>query len=222
MKQPPQGKLITGVGVLSIVGLIFLLGGATEAAAQFRRGPQLAPEKAQAAWTLAARGVASELGLSREATSKLVNAYKAARESHQKAMQELSGGGPGGFQAYQELTEKERGKLEAVLKGFLSDEQAAKAMASLGTFNREWDRLLDVLAGFKLDDKKLFKALALVSTYVVDYDKARRSAMANQDWESIRTAREKHKGILDSGMAKILSKEQLATWNEATAPRPRG
>jgi len=183
--------------------------------------PQLDPEKAQAAWTLAARGVANELGLSKKVTSQLVDAYKAARESYQKALQGLSGGG-GGFQAFRDLAGKERGKLETALKGFLSDEQAAKAMTSLGTFNREWDRLLDVLAGFNLDDKKLFKALALVCTYVVDYSKAANTAMANQDWQSIRTARETHKGKLDSGMAEILSQEQLTTWNEATAPRRRG
>ncbi len=93
MKQLSQGKLITGVGVLSIVGLIFLLGGATDVSAQFRGGPQLAPEKAQAAWTLAVRGVANELGLSKEATSKLIDAYKAARENYQTTMQGMMGGG---------------------------------------------------------------------------------------------------------------------------------
>ncbi len=222
MRRLPHGKLTMGIGVLSIVGLIFLLGGATEAAAQQRRGgPQLDPEKAQAAWTLAARGVANDLKLSKQVTSKLIDAYKAARESYQKAMQGLSGGG-GGFQGFRELAEKERGKLETALKGFLNDKQAAEAIASLGTFNGEWDRFLDVIAGFKLDDKKLFTALALVRTYVVDYDKARRSAMADQDWQSIRTARETHKAALDGGLSKILTPSQLITWNEATAPRRRG
>jgi len=224
MKQLSQGKLITGVGVLSIVGLILLLGGVTEVSAQFRRGPQLDPEKAQAAWTLAARGVANELGLSKKDTSQLIDAYKAARESYQKAMQGMiaGGGARGSREARQELITNEQGKLETALKGFLSDKQAAEAIASLGTFNGEWDRMLDVLAGFKLDDEKLFKTLALVRTYVVDFDKARSSAMASQDWESMRTAREELKGKLDSGIAEVLSKEQLATWNEATAPRRRG
>ncbi len=222
MKQPSNGKLLTGVGVLSIVGFIFLLGGATEVSAQFRGGPQLTLEKAQAAWTLAARGVANELSLSKKVTSQLVDAYKAARESYQKAMEELRGTGGRGFEGFRELAGKERGKLETALKGFLSDKQAAEAIASLGTFNGEWDRMLDVIAGFKLNDKKLFPALALISTYVVDYSKAANTAMANQDWQSIRTARETHKATLDSGLAGILSKEQLATWNEATAPRRRG
>ncbi len=221
MRRLPHGKLTMGIGVLSIVGLIFLLGGSTEVSAQFRGGPQLDPEKAQAAWTLAARGVANDLKLSKQVTSKLIDAYKAARESYQKAMQGLSGGG-GGMEAYRELAEKERGKLETALKGFLNDKQAAEAIASLGTFNGEWDRFLDVIAGFKLDDKKLFTALALVRTYVVDYDKARRSAMADQDWQSIRTARETHKAALDGGLSKILTPSQLITWNEATAPRRRG
>lgn len=221
MRRLSHGKLITGVGVLSIVGLIFLLGGATEATAQFRRGPQLDPEKAQAAWTLAARGVARDLKLTKQVTSKIIDAYKAARESYQKAMQGLSGGG-GGFQAFRDLAEKERGKLETALKGFLSDKQAAEAIESLGTFNGEWDRFLDVIAGFKLDDKKLFTALALVRTYVVDYDKARRSAMGSQDRQSMRTARATHKAALDGGLSKILTPSQLITWNQATAPRRRG
>ncbi len=223
MKQPSNCKLLTGVGVLSIVGLIFLLGGATEVSAQFRGGgPQLAPEKAQAAWTLAVRGVANELSLSKEATSKLNDAYKAARESYQKAMEELRGTGAGGFEGFQDLTVRERGKLETALKGFLSDKQAAMAMEPLGTFNSEWDRMLDVLADFKLGNKNLFMALTLISTYVVDYSKAVSAAMASQDFQSMRTARETHKATLDSGIAEVLSKEQLATWNEATAPRRRG
>ncbi len=222
MKQPSNGKLLTGVGVLSIVGLIFLLGGATEVSAQFRGGPQLDPEKAQAAWTLAAQGVANDLGLSKKVTSQLIDAYKAARESYQKAMEELRGTGGRGFEGFRELAGKERGKLETALKGFLNDKQAAEAIASLGTFNGEWDRMLDVIAGFKLNDKNLFTALALVRTYVVDYNKAVSAAMASQDFQSMRSARETHKATLDSGMAEVLSKEQLATWNEATAPRRRG
>ena len=222
MKQLLHGKLTTGIGVLSIVGLIFLLGGATEVSAQFRQGPQLEPEQAQAAWTLAARGVANELGLSKEATTKLMDAYKTARESYQKAMEELRGTGGGGFEGSQDLAVRERGKLETTLKGFLNDKQAAEAIASLGTFNGEWDRFLDVIAGFKLNDKNLFTALALVRTYVVDYDKARRSATASQDRASMRTARETHKAALDGGLSKIFTPSQLITWNQATAPRMRG
>ncbi len=104
----------------------------------------------------------------------------------------------------------------------MSDKQAAEAIASLGTFNGEWDRMLDVLAGFKLDDDKLFKALTLISTYVVDYNKAVNAAMASQDFQSMRSARETHKATLDSGLAKILSPSQLIAWNQATAPRRRG
>ena len=221
MKQLLNGKLTTGIGVLSIVGLILLLWGATEVSAQFRMGPQLEPEQAQAAWTLAARGVANELGLSKEAASKLIDAYKAARESSQKVMQGMMGGG-GGRGARQGLIATEQGKLEKALKGFLSDEQVAKAMESLGTFSSEWDRFLDVLAGFNLDEENLYKALALVCTYVVESSKAMSAAMANQDFQSMRTARQTHKAALDGGLSKILTPSQLITWNQATAPRMRG
>jgi len=194
-------------------------------------GPQLEPEQVQAAWTLAARGVANDLGLSKEATSKLIDAYKAARESYQKVMQGMMGGGGGmqgmmggggGRGAFQGLIATEQGKLEKALKGFLSDEQAAKAMESLGTFSSESDRFLDVLAGFNLDEENLYKALALVCTYVVESSKAMSAAMANRDFQSMGTVRQTHKAALDGGLSKILTTSQLITWNRATAPRMRG
>lgn len=222
MKQARKWKLRKGIGVLSIVGLIFMFGNPTAVEAQAGRGgPQLELEKARAAWTLAAQGVAKELGLNNKATSQLIDAYTAARGSHRKALEGLSGGREG-FQASRELTDKERDKLETVLKGFLSDEQAGKALASLGAFSGEWDRMLDVLAGFKLGDEPLYKALPLISTYVIDYDQARSKAIANQDWQSMRSARQGLKEKLDAGLAEIFSQEQLATWKEATAPRRRG
>ena len=236
MKQLLHGKLTTGIGVLSIVGLILLLGSATEVSAQFRMGPQLEPEQAQAAWTLAARGVANELGLSKEATSKLIDAYKAARESYQKVMQGMMRGGGmgggggmqgmmgggGGRGAFQGLIATEQGKLEKALKGFLSDKQAAKAMESLGTFSSESDRFLDVLAGFNLDEENLYKALTLVCTFVVESSKAMSAAMANQDFQSMRTVRQTHKAALDGGLSKILTTSQLIAWYRATASRMRG
>jgi len=166
-----------GVAILCIAVLMVLAGWMPDAAAQAGRGgSRLAPEKAEAARELQAECVAKELGLSKKNTRRLVEAYKAARQTYEKGVRELfeeqGGDRSSRFQAYRELHERERGKLEEALKGILKEKDVAQAMASLGAFNRSWDRYVDTLAGYKLRDKKLFKALALVNQYVVDTDKA--------------------------------------------------
>lgn len=215
------------VGAVCMVAAALFFSTALDATAQpgGRGGPPMAPEKLDAALTLEARGVAKELGLSDEVTAKVVDAYKAARKSQQAAMRELfSAGRGGGMEAFQErlaLNEKERGKLEEALKGFLKAEQAGKAVASLGTFNRQWDRFTDTLAGFQLGEEKLYPALKLTCQYVVDSDAARSEAMANMDFQSMRSTAQKLKAKLDAGLAEILSEEQLSAWKTATVRRGR-
>lgn len=199
--------------------------GAGNAQAQFRGGgPRMAPEKQAAAWELEAKGVAHQLSLSAEETGKLVAAYQEARKSQGEAMTKLreessGGGGFGGFEAFRELSDSERSKLETALKGFLSDEQVATAIVPLGTFNGEWDRMADALIGFALADDKLNSALKHVQVYVVANAKAREEAIANMDFQSMRGASQELKGKLDGELASILSEEQLAKWTEATTRR---
>lgn len=216
-----------GVVALSIAVLMVLAGWMPNAAAQGRWGaPQLAPEKAEAAWQLEAGCVAKALELSEENTQGLVDAYKAARTSHQEGIQALftdTGGDRGSrFQAFREFREKELGKLDEALKGILTEAQAAKAIVSLGTFDRRWDGYVDTLAGFELGDEKLTKALVLVNQYVVDADKVMREAMANQDLMSMREARRELKEKLDTALAAVLSEDEQAKWGEATAFRGPG
>lgn len=221
MKCTLQRLVTRGVGIFSLVSLILLFGNPTTVTAQRGRGgPQLEPEQAEAAWTLAARGVAKDLRLDDEGTAQLVDAYTTARASHRRSVELQYGAGD--FQVYREIAEEERAKLETALNDFLKTRNVGKAMASLGTLSGEWDSMLHTLAGFDLGDKKLFKALPLLTKYVIDFDKARSKAIADQDFQSIRGARAKLKAKLDSRLAKILSKEQLTTWNETTAPRGPG
>jgi hypothetical protein len=191
-----------------------------------RGGPELAPEKAEEAWKLEAVCVSQELGLSEKDTEVLVDTYKAARKGYQEAVQKLfedqEGDRRSRYQAYRELREKERGKLEEALKGTLNEKQLAEAIASLGTFDRRWDRYVDSLVGFELGEEKLFKALSLVNQYVVDRDKAMQEAIANEDWESMRETRREMKERLDAALAAVLSEDQQAKWSEATAFRRRG
>ena len=218
----------TGVVVVCIAALVVLACWMPDAVAQRGRGgPELAPEKAEAAWQLEAGCVADELKLSEENTKKLVDAYKGARKSYQESVQELYEQQQGGdrssrYEAYRKLREDERGKLGNALKGILEDKQVTQAMESLGTFARSWDRYVDILVGFELGDKKLAKAVALVNQFVVDSDKAMREAMANQDWESMREKRRALKEKLDTALAAVLTEDQQGKWSEATAPRERG
>ncbi len=127
----------------------------------------------------------------------------------------------GRFMEMQELSEKERAKLKAAIEGFLSEGQVTKALESLGTFSRQWDRFVDTVAGFQLEDGPLYSALGFVTSYVVDSEKARREAMANMDFQSMRGATQELKATLDASLAGILSETQLASWKEATAFRGR-
>jgi hypothetical protein len=195
---------------------------AANASAQGRGGPPMDPEKQAAAWKLESQGVAHELSLDDAAAMKLAEAYAAARKAQGAEMETLRGTGergPGMFQQMQEINAKERSKLGDALNGFLTEEQTTKALAPLGTFNNQWDRMADVISGFKLEDEKLYKALALISKYVVESDEAREKAMASGDFQSVRDSMQELKAGLDKSLADVLSEEQLATWTEATASR---
>lgn len=194
--------------------------------AQRRGGPQLDPEKAAAAWQLQAESVAKDLKLSKENAGKVTEAYKASRKTYQEATKKLSeeqsggdgqgGRGRGRYQAFRELQQKERDNLKKALGAILKEEQVVKALASLGSFNRSWDRYVDTLAGLGLDKEALSKALAKVTVFVVDSGKAMEEAMANQDYQSMREKRGELKEALDTALAGILSEEQQTKWKEAT------
>lgn len=192
------------------------------AVAQGPGGPQLADADRDAAWILQAKGVAASLGLADENAAKLADAYIASRKSLQETVENMADTGERGagrFEAYRKATDEERGKLETTLAGFLTAEQATKATASLGTFSRQWDRMVHTLAGFNLDSEKLNKALALVEGYVVESDAAMRGDLSQQDWQALRTKVQEMKSGLDTSLAEVLSPEQLATWKEATTFR---
>jgi len=140
---------------------LFLLGTLVDSQAQMRRrGPQLSPEKQTAVQELEAKYVAKSLKLSDEATKKLVVVYQKARTNIQEAAQAIADSSD--YQAYREIIVKEREKLEKELKGFLDEKQTEKAIKYLGTFSTSWDRMVDTLSGFKLDEKKLYEALGKV------------------------------------------------------------
>lgn len=191
-----------------------------------RGGPRLSPEVREAVWTLQANGVAHDIGASEEEAAKIVTAYIAARKSQGEAMREArqSGGGGnfGNFQAIREITAKEREALQKALGEIVAADKAATATESLGTFNNQWDIMADTLTTFKLAEEKQNACLTMIAKYVISSDKARSEAIANQDFQSMRTVSQELKSALDAMMAIQLSEDQLATWKERTQRRGFG
>ncbi len=190
-----------------------------------RGGPPLYPAKAAAAQQLEAEGVAHDLGITGDAVGTLVTAYKASRASQGKAMEDLRATGAQGpemFQQMQDINTAEREKLQKELDGFLKPDQSKTAMASLGTYARNWDRFVDVVASLGLDKEKQFQALTLINKYIVDVDAAQTAAIAAMDIEGMRAASQEHKATLDAALKDVLNADQLAKWNEGTARRGGG
>jgi len=217
-----------------IPAIVAVLCFATFAQAQTRgqRRARMSPEEAAAVWTLQATHVAGTLDLSKDQTTKLVDAYKSARENYVASYRErmeavMSDAGQGDRrarsramrEAQQEVAKAEIAKLEKALSG-VGDEKVKKAVAQLGTFSGEWDRMVQVIAGFNLGDKQA-KALDLASTYNADYTAARNEAMAGGNFQAMRDLRQEYKTKLDDGLKSILSEEQMTSWTEATQRRRR-
>jgi hypothetical protein len=199
---------------------------------------QLPPEKARAAWEAEAHLVAKNLGLTKEQTSGLVKAYTDARESQAKAMRDMmerarkerdegdeGEGGRGRMrgnmeemrQARQEAIEKFHKALTSEVK--LTEEQSAKAMDPLGTFSPQWDRAVDTILGFKLDQNKQAAALEATETYLIQMNKAREARGDREEMQkTMQQAREK----LSESLKKNLSEEQYQKVESAFGPGMRG
>ena len=186
-------------------------------------GAPLSAEAATTAWESEAKTVARQLKLNAEKTAKLVDAYKAARASHRRAMEAKLGEGARpdaqNYAAMGEVATAERTKLETALKGFLTAEETQKAMATLGSFSRRWDQMTAVLNGMKLDEKVQAQAMDTVAAYVAESAAGMMTQPAPADREALRQKSQQAREKLDAEMAKILSPDQLAKWKESTARR---
>ena len=196
-----------------------------------RRGrPRMSQRETVAAWTLQATHVAGTLALSEEQTAKLVDAYKQVRETslREKIEEARENIDPADREARsrairearEEVAKAEMAKIEKALSG-LDEEKVKKAVAQLGTFSSEWDRMVRIVAGLKLGDKQA-KALELVTAYIVDYTAARNEASASGDREATRRLRQELSTELEDGLKAILSEKQMAFWNDMTSRRGRG
>jgi len=172
---------------------------------------------------------------------------KARRDAAEKAKQSASGGdaktqgdaktpadanaGKGGAarsrtpseaqKAAAEVLKTEQDKLKTALAKFLSEDQNTKAMASLGSFDRSWDAMVNTVAEFSLGEVKTIEALQPVQTYVVSIHKPRIAATGDAARTTNRQARQ---DLLDA-MKKVLNAEQMTQFERSvggvTASRSR-
>ncbi len=191
----------------------------------------LSPEQAKAAWELEAGSVAAALGVTGEKAGALTKSYVEARTSHGAATDKLrdemrekgrEGGRPDGSmrEKLETLNTAERAKLEKALGGSLTPEQTKAAMETLGTFNRGWDHMTNVIAGMHLDAKKQSEALSAVYQFVGVQGK-NRAAGPDGDREAMRTAMQEAREKMLTSLKGVLSEEQFKQFEGATGRGPR-
>jgi len=220
--------------ILLAVAVIFALWTTGAHAQRPGRGwSRLSPAESEAAWTLEAHHVANKFGLSEDETNKLVNAFKNVRKEYAEAIRKQrearqeTGTDPRDImrafrQRQKEASDAALGKFRETVSAFLNKDQTGSVVERLGVFSSQWDNMVHTLAGFGLGEKQ-GDALELVNTYAIESAKAFQALPSEGGdpsafREKLRAARAK----LDEDLAKILSADQLAKWNEATSWRGRG
>jgi ankyrin repeat protein len=181
--------------------------------------PRLDPSRRKAAVELEARSVAKSLNLDEAQTRNLVNAYQSVRDSGTvgEAVAALRRQGVGNLNQLLELTQSadfsiagQTAKLQSAFEGFLTADQTARAMESLGGLNHAacWDALVDEVAQFNLTPESRDKALTFIQAFVIPLG-ARGSP-----------PRDALKERLDANILPLLNAAQAARWNQDTATVP--
>lgn len=207
-------------GAVTALAIGLLSTWCAEVAAQESNPPAVVAERDAKVWEAQAKTVAADLALSGEQTTKLVEAYAAARESHATAAGAVAGPAERPDpQKMKEVTQAERAKFESALKAFLDEKQREQALLTLGSFFRRWDGMVEVLGEMDLAEEVREKALKRTAAYVAEWNKAMEAARASEDRESMREKANALKEKLDADMAALLSREQMAKWADATDKR---
>lgn len=110
-----------------------------------------------------------------------------------------------------EVLKTEQDKLKTALTKFLSEDQVNKAMASLGSFDRNWDVIVNTIADFNLGEAKTAEALHPVHAYVSSIHTPRISGSGDAGRTTNRQARQ---DLIDA-MKKVLSQEQMDKFQQA-------
>ncbi len=192
------------------------------------------PERARAAWDAQVKTATADMNLEAEKLKALTTAYADQRKAHADAVEQLrrelreraseaDGEGRGREamaemqEAIQKLNTDHRANLRKAFAEDLTSGQTDRALESLGTFNMQWDRMVDSLNQFKLDDAKGAKANLAVKDYVVAINKIRESGNRETAREDMQAARTK----LTAALKDQLNDEQLAEFERLLAPGRR-
>jgi hypothetical protein len=142
---------------------------------------------------------------------------KAAVELEARSVAALRRQGVGNLNQLLELTQSadfsiagQTAKLQSAFEGFLTADQTARAMESLGGLNHAacWDALVDEVAQFNLTPESRDKALTFIQAFVIPLG-ARGSP-----------PRDALKERLDANILPLLNAAQAARWNQDTATVP--
>jgi hypothetical protein len=114
--------------------------------------------------------------------------------------------------ALTEINKTEREKLHKSLAEFLSAEQADKAIAPLGAFDRQWDTQTNALVDLKLDADKQDQAMGIT----LGYSNAVQKARENPDREAQREAMTEARRKMMDEMKAILDEESFTKFQRAT------
>ena len=179
----------------------------------------LGPDVFAKAWDAQSAYVAKSLSLNDDLTKKLADAYKASRESLMKSTAGAAQGANRG-EAFRNAVSGERTKFETAVKGFLSGDQATKAVEGLGSFDMRWDMMVSSLLSLGLEDKVKNDAMGAVSSYVTETAKVRQAAGGDRD--KMREESTKLREKLEADLTKILPAEKVAALKELPGFRRGG
>ena len=191
----------------------------------FGRPESLSLETRETVWKLQADETAGSLDLSKEDRDKLVGIYVANRRNLQEQLEATDAderSGPAYVSEYTKLVQQERDKFKTSLLEFLNEEQIEKAVATLGTFSRSWDRLILAWEALDLEPEKSKQGHAMIAAYIADSEKLRADAPVDGDADALRDSVEELKIGLNLSLATLLSEEQQTQWERSTRSRSGG
>ncbi len=213
---------VVAVLCLAGIGLLLSLPVVCEEGTQPTPPPRpkpIPPEKLAEIWKAEITCVAEASKVGADNTAKVVEAYVSARKGFAEKAEALPRGQEG-FQQRRELGQKAAADLKEALTKIAGAEKTDKIIGMLGPFERSsflLDRMVGDLIDFKLAKEKLNQGMLDVLEYNAATGKLMAEAAKAGSFESVREKMQPLREELNKKLAKVLTKEQLATWTEKYA-----
>ncbi|MCC6694671.1 MAG: hypothetical protein IT365_03470 [Candidatus Hydrogenedentes bacterium] len=173
----------------------------------------------EAIWKQQAEDATDNLEITGDDKSKLSALYLARRKILQEQLDALDSNSQNVkdvYGEYRRLVETERGRFRAALSDILDAKQVEAVAVSLGSFSRQWDRLLFAWRAIGLDPEKSKQGRLMIAAYIADWTQMREATPADDDTEHRIDELEQLKVGLDLSLATLLSDEQQTQWQQTT------